>query len=226
MKSVKSGKFCIVRPTFWSDDLIEKFDNDEKFFFLYLLTNPECKQAGIFRLPVRTIIFHLETWTEEKVKATLDKFEKLNRIIYNHDTQEIAILNYLKHSVIAGGKPIADCVDRDLSLVKDTALIQKVYDHMKAYMDKEIVIAQEREKLSPPSNDLTEPVKPKETRYNGILRVFELHLPSQKVNAEIQSNDNDNKRYGGRVADKTAGESCDESHNVSSNDTAIESDSF
>ena len=44
-------------------------------------------------------------------------------IRYNRDTDEVAIKNYLKHSIITGGKPVLDLLLKDAAEVKDKSLL-------------------------------------------------------------------------------------------------------
>lgn len=124
----------IVDTDFWTDiDVIDKYSIDDKFFALYLLTNKYSRQAGIYKLPKKYISFETG-YTKEIVEVLLDRFEKnYNKIRYNHDTQEIAILNYTSFSIVKGGKPVEDCIKKDLREVEDKQLIKTVHDVMQEY---------------------------------------------------------------------------------------------
>lgn len=124
----------IVDTDFWTDiDVIDKYSIDDKFFALYLLTNKYSRQAGIYKLPKKYISFETG-YTKEIVEVLLDRFEKTyNKIRYNHDTQEIAILNYTSFSIVKGGKPVEDCIKKDLREVEDKQLIKTVHDVMQEY---------------------------------------------------------------------------------------------
>ena len=124
----------IVDTDFWTDiDVIDKYSIDDKFFALYLLTNKYSRQAGIYKLPKKYISFETG-YTKEIVEVLLDRFEKnYNKIRYNHDTQEIAILNYTSFSIVKGGKPVEDCIKKDLREIEDKQLIKTVHDVMQEY---------------------------------------------------------------------------------------------
>lgn len=129
----------VVNVDFWNDDIVaEKYTPEDRYFLLYLLTNPNTKQCGIYHLPIRTIAFETG-YGEEQVNNLLDKFQnEYKNIIYSRKTNEIAILNFLKHSIVKGGKPVEDCLRKELEEVKDKILIQKVYEHIIDYMDLQI----------------------------------------------------------------------------------------
>ena len=98
--------------------------------YLYLVTNPKSTQAGIFCLPKKTIGFQLDLdkTTVANLLRRLD--EDLQVIRYNHETQEVSVLESLSFSVVKGGKPVLDCIRRDLQNVKDVSLIQLTYERM------------------------------------------------------------------------------------------------
>ena len=121
----------IVNTDFWEDEkVLDSFSPEDKYFWLYLLTNPRTRQLGIYKLPIKIISFQMG-YSEETVKVLLDRFERTYKVIrYNRETQEVAILNYLKWSIIRGGKPVEDCIKADMALVKDKTLITFVYEHL------------------------------------------------------------------------------------------------
>lgn len=121
----------IVNTDFWEDEkVLDSFSPEDKYFWLYLLTNPRTRQLGVYKLPIKIISFQMG-YSEETVRVLLDRFERTYKIIrYNRETQEVAILNYLKWSIVRGGKPVEDCIKADMALVKDKSLITFVYEHL------------------------------------------------------------------------------------------------
>lgn len=121
----------IVDTTFWTDpDVVDLYSCEDKYFLLYLLTNPHTKQCGIYSLPKKYMAFETG-YSKECIEVLIDRFsKKYQKIIYNNGTQEIAVLNSLKYSVVKGGKPVEDCIKKDLSEVKDNLLIRKTYNHL------------------------------------------------------------------------------------------------
>jgi hypothetical protein len=119
--------FRVVQQSFWTDEkTMDLFSCEDRYFFLYLLTNPQCNQLGVYKLPVKLAAFQLG-YSKEQVIVLLDRFENaLSQIKYNPATQEIAIGNYLYHSVITGGKPVIDAVNRDIGTISDTSLFSFV----------------------------------------------------------------------------------------------------
>ena len=127
----------MVATSFWEDNkVIDKFSVEDKYFMLYLMTNPHTTQAGIYKLPYRMASFETG-YNNDVIKVLLDRFQnKYHVIIYSKETQEIAVLNSLKYSIIKGGKPVSDCVISDLENIEDSSLIQAVYEHLSAWWER------------------------------------------------------------------------------------------
>lgn len=122
------GIYRPVRIALWTDEkIVEQFSPEDKYFWLYLLTNPHTNQLGIYNFVNRTAAFELG-YSVEAVSVLLDRFESKYRIIlHSRETTEIAILNYLLHSITSGGKPLEDCIKKDMKSVKDKSLIDNVF---------------------------------------------------------------------------------------------------
>lgn len=122
----------VVDVDFWNDEkVMDMFTPEDKLFFLYLLTNPHTTQLGIYAINPKHISFELG-YTVDSVNVLLDRFEnKYDIIKYSHETKEIAVKNFLRHSIIKGGAPVRDCLVRELRAVKNKDLIGFVFAHIK-----------------------------------------------------------------------------------------------
>lgn len=117
----------IVSTSFWSDSKVDTFSPEDKYFMLYLLTNPHTTQLGIYEFSTKHAAFEMG-YSVETVLALLDRFQnRYAMIMYRPDTGEIAIKNYLKHSIVKGGKPVLDCLKKELSQVKSKDLVKFVF---------------------------------------------------------------------------------------------------
>lgn len=121
------AKYRYVYTTFWNDPrVVEEMTAEDKYFFLYLLTNESTTQIGIYQITKKQIAFDMG-YSMESAGALLQRFRDHHKIIkYNEETREIAIKNWGKYNLNRGGKPILDCVKSELKEVKDTSLIQWV----------------------------------------------------------------------------------------------------
>lgn len=162
----------IVDTSFWTDGKVDEFTPEDKYFMLYLLTNPFSSQLGIYEISTKQVAFQLG-YSTEAVRALIDRFEsKYNIIAYSADTSEIAIKNFLRHSIIKGGAPVRDCLIKEIRKVKNKSLIALVFSHVRD------------------SEDLNETVKNIISEYeekNGLLSYCNV-----KQNDNGNENDNEN----------------------------------
>lgn len=125
----------IVDTTFWTDGKVDEFSPEDKYFMLYLLTNPFSKQLGIYEISIKQAAFQLG-YSVDAVNVLIDRFENKYGIIrFSKETNEIAILNFLRHSIVKGGKPVEDCIRKEMTLVKNKSLIDTVFKHLKGRED-------------------------------------------------------------------------------------------
>lgn len=132
----------VVDTSFWTDGKVDEFSPEDKYFMLYLLTNPFCKQLGIYEISVKQAAFQMG-YSVDAVNVLLDRFEsKYGMIKFSKETNEIAILNFLRHSVIKGGKPVEDCIRQDMARVKNKRLIDFVFERLSNYPELNVTVKQ------------------------------------------------------------------------------------
>jgi len=105
-----------VYITFWQDPFIMELTPEEKYFYLYLMTNSKTKQCGCYELPKK--IMEFETgYNRETVDKLLDRFINYNKIKYDEDTNEILLMNWHKYNNSRSPK-IAACIKSEIQDVK------------------------------------------------------------------------------------------------------------
>lgn len=121
------AKFRLVYTNFWNDTKVEEeLTPEEKYFFLYLLTNPHTTQTGIYQITRKKMEFDLG-YSLETVDALLKRFiHNFKMIRYNTETRELAIKNWGRYNLKRGGKPMLDCIHAELKRVMDKELITYV----------------------------------------------------------------------------------------------------
>ena len=127
---------------FWKDDkVMELFSVEEKLLFLFLLTNPNTTQIGVYKILPKEIAF-MTGFEEEEVSIMLELFEKEYKLIkYNKLTHEIAIVHWARYNLNkAGGKPMMDCISSELSRVEDVSLLQVILSDIKNENIKKLYI--------------------------------------------------------------------------------------
>lgn len=121
------AKFRQVHTTFWQDPrVLEEMTPEDRYFYLYLLTNPNTTQIGVYQITRKQMAFDLG-YSVESVNSLLERFITHHKLIkYNDKTREIALLNWGKYNLSRSGKPVIDCVTKELSEVKDKTLIWEI----------------------------------------------------------------------------------------------------
>lgn len=134
--------FRVVSTAFWDDGkVVDTFSPEDRYFMLYLLTNPHTTQLGIYSVPVSKMAFELG-YSKDAVKVLLDRFEtKYNIIKWSRETDEIAIRNYLVYSITTGGKPVMDCLLKETADVHNKELLRYIYtnlDNKREYLNNTV----------------------------------------------------------------------------------------
>ena len=121
----------IIDTNFWDDALVvEKYTPEDKYFMLYLMTNPKTTSIGIYPFVKKQVAFDLG-YSVDTVSFLLERFEKsYGKVVYDDEHKEIAVKNSLKFTISKGGKPVEDMIDRELKSVKSGKLIQETYKDM------------------------------------------------------------------------------------------------
>lgn len=134
-----------IQTSFWQDEFVLNLTPEEKYFYLYLLTNSKTKQCGIYQLPMPIII--IETgYNQETAEKLLKRFIEYGKIIYSIKTREIGIINWLKYNPMVSPK-VKACVLKELKEVKDKSLIDKIYP-IQGVSQKEEEQEEEKEKTT------------------------------------------------------------------------------
>lgn len=88
------AKLRYIKDSFWSDEWIEGLSLEEKWFFLYLLTNQYVSLTGIYPLTIRKMAFEINS-SMEFVQKTLEKFQQAKKVYYLGGN--IIIVNFVKN---------------------------------------------------------------------------------------------------------------------------------
>ncbi|MEH7545218.1 DnaD domain protein [Neobacillus vireti] len=123
------AKYRMIHTDFWENPIvIEEFTPEDKFFYLYLLTNSNTTQIGIYKITKKQMAFDLG-YSIESVYSLMERFIQHHELIrYNPETRELAIKNWGKDNLQKGGKPVMDCIFSELKEVEDLSLIRYVLD--------------------------------------------------------------------------------------------------
>ncbi|PHA82636.1 DnaD domain-containing protein [Bacillus toyonensis] len=105
-----------VQVSYWQDAFVLDLTPEEKYFYLYLMTNSKTSQSGIYELPLRVI--EMDTgYNRETVEKLLERFADYGKIYYNKKTKEIMLINWLKFNAITNMN-IEKCVLKEIQNIK------------------------------------------------------------------------------------------------------------
>jgi hypothetical protein len=117
--------FRKISVSFWSDSFVGELTPEQKYFYLYLMTNDKTTQCGIYETSIRKICFDTG-YNSETVQKLIDFFQEKNKIRWSKSTNEIALLNWVKFNDSNSPKVMA-CVEKELKQVKNRVLIEYLY---------------------------------------------------------------------------------------------------
>jgi DnaD/phage-associated family protein len=115
-----------IQISFWTDDFVLDLTPEEKYFYMYLMTCSKSSQCGIYKLPMKVIEFETG-YNVDSVDKLLKRFITYGKILYNYDTKEIMILNWIRYNFINSRNTIT-CINKELLKIKSGEFIKKFYE--------------------------------------------------------------------------------------------------
>lgn len=107
-----------VHMSFWTDPKVDdEFTPEDKYFYLYLLTNPHTNLCGCYEISMRQMV--RETgYNEDTVKRLINRMETVHGVIqYDPQTKEIFIPRWGKYNWV-------NSKDTDKGIAKAASLIK------------------------------------------------------------------------------------------------------
>lgn len=105
-----------IHVDFWQDEIVTELSPEEKYFYLYLMTNNRTTQCGVYRFNLKVMAFDLG-YDKSTVEKLLSRFVSNGRIKYNEEENEIYLVNWLKYNSARSPK-VAKVVDKQLADVR------------------------------------------------------------------------------------------------------------
>ena len=117
-----------IQMSFWTDSkVVDDFTPEDKYFYLYLMTNPHTNLAGCYELSLKQASDETG-YTKDVISNLLERFEKVHDIIrYSKDTKEVLLLNWSKFNWTRSEsfqKPLI----KEIELVKNDNFKQFLWD--------------------------------------------------------------------------------------------------
>lgn len=91
--------FRSVQTSFWTDvKITEDFSPEDRYFYLYLFTNPHTNLCGCYEVSINQIS-NEAGFPADKVKRLLEKFSNTYTVVkYSGETRELLLVNWHKYN--------------------------------------------------------------------------------------------------------------------------------
>lgn len=108
-----------VQMTFWTDSkVVDDFTPEDRYFYLYLLTNPHTNLCGCYEISIRQMSDETG-YTKEVVERLLDRMENSHKVIrFSRITKELMIMNWSKFNWTTS-KDFKKPLTKEINEIKD-----------------------------------------------------------------------------------------------------------
>ena len=91
--------FRNVHISFWTDPkVVDDFTPEDKYFYVYLLTNPHTNLCGCYEISIKQMSDELG-YSKESIEKLLDRFHTVHqRLAYCKQTKELLLYNWPKYN--------------------------------------------------------------------------------------------------------------------------------
>ena len=111
------AKYRFIQTDFWEDGFVLDLTPEEKYFYLYLLSNSRTTQCGCYELPYKVI--EMQTgYNRETVEKLMQRFVDYGKIEYLVETKEILIKNWHKFNFSKSPK-VMNCILKEIKNIKN-----------------------------------------------------------------------------------------------------------
>ena len=88
-----------VSMLFWADTkVVDDFTPEDKYFYLYLFTNPHTNSTGCYELSMRQMVAELG-YSQDSIEKLIERFKTMHKVIdYCKETKEILVINWHKYN--------------------------------------------------------------------------------------------------------------------------------
>lgn len=116
-----------VQLSFWTDNKIEDdFTPEDKYFYLYLMTNPQTNICGCYEYSYSQMARHTG-YNKDTIIRLLDRFQNFHKVIqYDAKTKEVLLLNWYKYNWSKSEKTLSG-VENVAKYIKSESLRNQVF---------------------------------------------------------------------------------------------------
>ena len=136
--------FTKVERGYWQDEFILELTPEQKFFYLYLMTNNKVNTLGAYVFPLTMSTVELG-YNKETVLKLLDHFAQVGKIIWDETTKEVFLLNWPKRNWNRKTATLR-ALKKDFDALKSPMLREKISALLSAFSDGEAIDDTEEQK--------------------------------------------------------------------------------
>lgn len=123
--------FTKVERGYWQDEFILELTPEQKFFYLYLMSNSKVNTLGAYVFPLTMSTVELG-YNKETVLKLLDHFAQVGKIIWDETTKEVFLLNWPKRNWNRKTATLR-ALKKDFDALKSPVLREKISAMLSAF---------------------------------------------------------------------------------------------
>lgn len=122
------ANYRIISTTFWTDSKVDdEFTPEDKYFYLYLLTNPHTNICGCYEISPKQMARE-SGYNEATIKKLIEKMVVQYKVVsYDYDTKEILLHNWSKYNWTSSPK-LKKSVQETAKYIKNESFKKWVLD--------------------------------------------------------------------------------------------------
>lgn len=108
-----------IQMSFWTDTKVaDDFTPEDKYFYLYLFTNPHTNLAGCYEISIRHMA-NETGYSKDTIERLMDRFINIHKVIdYSKETKEMLLLNWHKYNWTKS-KDFRKALEKDINNTKN-----------------------------------------------------------------------------------------------------------
>lgn len=123
-----------INLSFWTDSKVDDdFTPEDKYFYLYLLTNPQTNICGCYEVSIKQMS-NQTGYNKDTIERLIKRFENVHHVIaYSKSTKEILVFNWHKYNWTKSPKMISaiESVAKYIKCKKFRDYIFQIIDDLK-----------------------------------------------------------------------------------------------
>ena len=113
-----------IQLSFWTDSkVVDDFTPEDRYFYLYLMTNPHTTLSGCYEVSIRQIASETG-YSKDSVERLLERMERIHDVIrFSKETKEILLLNWSKYNWTSSPK-LRPAIVESIKAVKNADFVE------------------------------------------------------------------------------------------------------